>query len=371
MIFFKYDRRIFQNFDWTLLALVLCLCAFGVVNIYSTGYSLADSQSPLYIKQLQWIVLGLLFMMIAFLIDYRTINEAAYLIYGLCIAALFFVALFGHTANGAKRWISLGFFLFQPSELMKVTIIIALARYFDDHKSNEPYLLRELFIPCLLVALPFALILKQPDLGTALMILIISSSMVLFIGMNWKSIVIALVSVMAFLPATWFFLRDYQKNRLLTFLSPESDPLGTGYHIIQSMIAIGSGGFFGKGFLQGSQTQLKFLPEQQTDFVFSVFAEEWGFLGGLILLLMFVSLIIWGLKIALHSKDLLGTILAFGVTALITWQVVINLGMVLGMLPVVGIPLPFLSYGGSAVVTLLGGIGLLMNVSVRRFILQR
>ena len=182
---------------------------------------------------------------------------------------------------------------------------------------------------------------------------------------------IAVVSVLAMLPVAWLFLKDYQKDRLLTFLSPESDPLGTGYHIIQSMIAIGSGGFLGKGFLKGSQTQLKFLPEQQTDFVFSVFAEEWGFVGGLVLMVMFISLIIWGLKIALHSKDLLGTILAFGITALIAWQIMINMGMVLGMLPVVGIPLPFLSYGGSAMVSLLAAIGLLMNVSVRRFILQR
>lgn len=371
MIFFKYDRRIFQNFDWTLLALVMAVCAIGVVNIYSTGFSLADNQSPLYIKQLQWIFLGLAFLGLAFLIDYRAISQAAYVIYGLSIASLVFVALFGHTANGAQRWISFGVFLFQPSELMKVTVIIALARYFDDHKSHEPYLLRELFIPCLIVLIPFVLILKQPDLGTSLVLVIVSASIVLFIGMNGKSILIALTSVLAAMPVAWHFLKDYQKDRLLTFLSPENDPLGTGYHIIQSMIAIGSGGFLGKGFLQGSQTQLKYLPEQQTDFVFSVFAEEWGFVGGLILLVMFISLIVWGLKIALHSKDLLGTILAFGITALIAWQVVINMGMVLGLLPVVGIPLPFMSYGGSAIVTLLGAIGLLMNVSVRRFILQR
>ncbi len=371
MIFLKYDRRIFQYFDWTLFALVMFICAIGIINIYSTGFSIADNQSPLYLKQLQWILLGLFMMMITFLIDYRIINQSAYIIYAVTLASLIFVAVFGHTANGAQRWISFGYVLFQPSELMKVTIIIALARYFDDHKSNEPYLLRELFIPCLLVLIPCVLILKQPDLGTALIMVIVAASIVLFIGMNWKSILITLASALVMLPVAWMFLKDYQKDRLLTFLSPESDPLGTGYHIIQSMIAIGSGGFLGKGFLKGSQTQLKFLPEQQTDFVFSVFAEEWGFIGGLILMVMFISLIIWGLKIALHSKDLLGTILAFGITALIAWQVVINMGMVLGMLPVVGIPLPFLSYGGSAIVTLLAAIGLLMNVSVRRFILQR
>jgi rod shape determining protein RodA len=371
MIFLKYDRRIFQNFDWILFALVMSLCAMGVINIYSTGFSLSENQSPLYLKQLQWIVFGLFLMMITFLTDYRSIHQAAYVIYAISIASLIAVALFGHTANGAQRWISFGFVLFQPSELMKISVVIALARYFDDHKSNEPYLLRELFVPFLLVLLPCVLILKQPDLGTALMIVLVAASMVLFIGMNWKSIGIAVASVVVLLPPAWYFLKDYQKDRLLTFLSPESDPLGTGYHIIQSMIAIGSGGFLGKGFLKGSQTQLKFLPEQQTDFVFSVFAEEWGFIGGLVLMVIFTSLIIWGLRIALHSKDLLGTILAFGITALIAWQVIINMGMVLGVLPVVGIPLPFLSYGGSAIVSLLAAIGLLMNVSVRRFILQR
>jgi rod shape determining protein RodA len=371
MIFFKFDRRIFQYFDWTLFALVMCICAIGIINIYSTGFSLGDNQTPLYIKQLQWIFFGMILMVIAFLVDYRFINQAAYVIYGLSIFTLVFVAIFGHTANGAQRWISFGFILFQPSELMKITIIIALARYFDDHKSNEPYLLRELLIPFFLVLVPCLLILKQPDLGTALIVIIISASIVLFIGMNWKSVAIAVLSVLALLPVAWHFLKEYQKDRLMTFLSPENDPLGTGYHIIQSMIAVGSGGIFGKGFLKGSQTQLKFLPEQQTDFVFSVFAEEWGFVGGLVLMLMFVSLIIWGLKIALHSKDLLGTILAFGITALIGWEMVINMGMVLGLLPVVGIPLPFLSYGGSAMASMLAAIGLLMNVSVRRFILHR
>jgi rod shape determining protein RodA len=189
-------------------------------------------------------------------------------------------------------------------------------------------------------------------------------------GVNWKSVAIALVSGLVLLPICWHFLKDYQKERLLTFLNPEHDPLGAGYHVIQSMIAIGSGGVFGKGFLNGSQTQLKFLPEQQTDFIFSVFAEEWGFIGALVLAIMFMSLILWGIKIALHSRDLLGTIIAFGITALISWEVFINVGMVLGILPVVGIPLPFLSYGGSAIVSLMAAMGLLMNISVRRFFLQ-
>jgi rod shape determining protein RodA len=371
MIFFKFDRRIFLYFDWTLLALVLGICAIGILNIYSAVFSIGERQFPLYLKQVQWVLMGLFFMMIVFLIDYRIINEGAYVIYGISIALLVFVAFFGYATRGSQRWISLGGFSFQPSELMKLTIILALARYFDDHKSNESYTLKELFLPFLIVLVPFLLILKQPDLGTALIIMIIFASVVFFIGINWKSVFILLSGTMVLIPAGWHFLKDYQKDRLITFLNPDNDPLGAGYHIIQSMIAVGSGGIFGKGFLKGSQTQLKFLPEQQTDFVFSVFAEEWGFVGGIVLIIMFMALILWGLKIALHSKDLLGTLIAFGITALISWEVFINIGMVLGILPVVGIPLPFLSYGGSAMVVLMTAIGLLMNVSVRRFNLQR
>jgi rod shape determining protein RodA len=370
-MFFIFDRRIFLHFDWILLFLVLGICAIGIINIYSAVFSIGERQFPLYLKQIQWVLLGLLFMLLVFLIDYRLINEGAYIIYGISIAFLLLVFLYGYTTHGSQRWISLGGFSFQPSELMKLTIIIALARYFDDHKSNEPYTLKELFFPLLIVMAPFLLILKQPDLGTALIMMIIFASIIFFIGVDWKSVVIVLAGCLILIPIAWHFLKDYQKDRLITFLNPDKDPLGAGYHIIQSMIAVGSGGIFGKGFLKGSQTQLKFLPEQQTDFVFSVFAEEWGFIGALVLLIMYMSLILWGLKIALHSRDLLGTLIAFGITALISWEVFINIGMVLGILPVVGIPLPFLSYGGSAIVALMTAIGLLMNVSVRRFILQR
>lgn len=371
MIFFKFDRRIFQYFDWTLLIIVLAICTIGIINVYSAGFSTGERQTPLYLKQIQWVLLGLFLMMLVFLIDYRIINEGAYVIYGLSVALLVVVFLYGYTTHGSQRWISLGSFSFQPSELVKLTIILALARYFDDHKSNEPYTLKEIFVPFLMVIAPFLLILKQPDLGTALIVIIVFASIVFFIGVNWRSVAIASAGCLMLMPLGWCFLKDYQKDRLITFLNPENDPLGTGYHIIQSIIAIGSGGIFGKGFLKGSQTQLKFLPEQQTDFVFSVFAEEWGFIGALFLVVLFMSLIFWGLKIALHSRDLLGTLIAFGITALFSWEVFINIGMVLGILPVVGIPLPFLSYGGSAMIVLMTATGLLMNVSVRRFILQR
>ncbi|TFG89801.1 MAG: rod shape-determining protein RodA, partial [Syntrophobacterales bacterium] len=217
---------------------------------------------------------------------------------------------------------------------------------------------------------PFYMIARQPDLGTALFLVILFLSIVVFMGVGWKILVSFIAGGMMLTPLCWFVLKDYQKERILTFLNPERDPLGTGYHIIQSIIAAGSGSLWGKGFMKGTQTQLKFLPEQQTDFAFSVFAEEWGFVGALALMFMFLALILWSLKIARNSKDLSGALLAFGVTMFTFWGIFINIGMVLGIFPVVGIPLPFFSYGGSSMVVLMIGVGLLMNVSMRRFILQ-
>jgi rod shape determining protein RodA len=368
----KFDRQLFVNFDWTLLLVVLIICAVGVLNIYSAGFSLTSVKtSPLYIKQIQWIIIGLFFMMIAFFIDYRVISDYIYIIYWASIFLLLMVTIYGYTTHGSQRWFVFGGFSFQPSELVKLTLILSLARYFNDHRSDRGYNLAELFLPFLMMLLPFLLILRQPDLGTALMLFLLFSSLVLFVGIKWKDIFLAASGALIMMPIGWHFLRDYQKDRILTFFNPERDPLGSGYHIIQSMIAIGSGGFWGKGYLKGTQTQLKFLPEQQTDFVFSVFAEEWGFLGGVILLILLMVLILWGLKIAMHSRDFLGSLIAYGITMLLFWGVFINIGMVLGILPVVGVPLPFLSYGGSAVVVLMSGIGLLMNISTRRFILQR
>jgi rod shape determining protein RodA len=367
----KFDRRLLLNFDWTLFGMVLIISSIGVMNIYSTGYSLADArQTPLYVKQLQWLTIGLVAMFLAFSVDYRFIARHAYIIYGISIVLLVAVFFFGTAVKGSQRWINLGGFSLQPSELMKLILIPALVHYFDKHRLPRPYRLHELAVPFLIVFLPFAIILKQPDLGTALMLLIIFVSLVFFVGVRGKSILLAAAGVLTLLPLAWFFLKDYQKQRILTFLNPDQDPLGTGYHILQSMIAVGSGGFLGKGFLKGTQTQLKFLPEQQTDFIFSVFAEEWGFLGGTILVLLFLALILWGVKIARHARDYTGMLMAFGITMLLFWEVFINIGMVLGILPVVGIPLPFLSYGGSSLVVMMTAVGLLLNISVRRYILQ-
>ncbi|MBM4272040.1 MAG: rod shape-determining protein RodA [Deltaproteobacteria bacterium] len=367
----KFDRRLLINFDWMLLLLLLGLCVIGILNIYSAGYSLSDfKQETLYVKQAQWIMIGLVLMGITVCIDYHLICRYAYIIYAFSVLLLLLVALYGYTTHGSQRWIMIQGFSFQPSELVKLTTIIALAKYFDEHRIQKSYNLKELLIPFFIVFIPFSFILKQPDLGTALVLLIIFTSITFFVGVQWKSLVLAIVSVLIVTPFSWFFLKDYQRERIITFFNPESDPLGSGYHIIQSIIAVGSGGIIGKGYLKGTQTQLKFLPVQQTDFVFSVFAEEWGFMGALIVMVMFLALVLWCLKIALHSRDLLGMLISFGISMLIFWEVFINIGMVLGLLPVVGIPLPFLSYGGSSMIVLMVAMGFLMNISMRRFILH-
>jgi len=365
----RFDRRLFIHFDWTLLTLVSLIVLVGLINLYSAGFNFSRETS-LCFRQARWILIGVAGMVMAFSMDYRSIVRQAYPIYGVTLFLLLIVFFYGYATHGSQRWINLLGFSFQPSELMKLAIILALAKYFDDNKLNRTFLLKDLAIPFTMVLVPFVLILRQPDLGTALMILIIFFSMTLFVGVNWKSLAIAAATGLVMIPVAWHFLKDYQKERIMTFLSPERDPLGSGYHIIQSMIAIGSGGFFGKGFLKGTQAHLKFLPEQQTDFVFSVFAEEWGFVGALVLLSLFLSLIMWGLKIAFHSRDYLGSLVALGITSLIFWGVLINTGMVLGILPVVGIPLPFMSYGGTAIVVMLTAVGLLLNISMRRFILH-
>ena len=365
----KLDRRLILNFDWTLFIMVLVISGIGLLNIYSAGFSLTDlRQTQLYIKQVQWILIGLVGMALAFFIDYRFLSRHAYIIYGISIVLLLVVLAAGYATRGSQRWIAVGGFTFQPSELVKLTIILALAKYFDRHQIGRGYHLTELFIPFLIVIIPFLFILKQPDLGTGLILLILFLSIVFFIGLDWKSLLIAAAGGLILTPIGWYFLKDYQRERILTFFSPERDPLGSGYHIIQSMIAVGSGGIFGRGFLKGSQTQLKFLPEQQTDFIFSALGEEWGLIGSLIIVGLYFILILWGLRIAVQSKDRFGAILSFGVVAMLFWHIFINIGMVLGMMPVVGIPLPLVSYGGSFLLSTFIGIGLLLNVSMRRFL---
>jgi len=367
----KVDRRLFVNFDWVLPTLVLLICCIGLMNLYSVGYNLSDAHgTPSYVRQTYWIVIGFVMMIVVLSVDYHFIIRYAYVLYTLSVGLLFVVFLYGKVAQGSQRWLLLWGFSFQPSELIKLTLIIALARFFSDKNVSQEWGLRSLTAPLCIFLIPALLIVKQPDLGTTLFLGILFFSIIILFKIRKRLIKTAIGAGFVLIPLGWFFIKDYQRKRILTFLNPDMDPLGSGYHIIQSIIAIGSGGMLGKGYLKGTQTQLKFLPEQQTDFVFSVFAEEWGFLGVVVLLFLFFALVLWGFKIARHSRDLSGMLIAYGITVYIFWGVFINIGMVLGILPVVGIPLPFLSYGGSSMVVLMMGVGLLMNVSMRRFVLQ-
>lgn len=362
------DRRLITNFDWMLLGLVLLICAVGVVNIYSASSSYVLSGTPYYLKQMSWILVGLTIMLLVCSIDYHLLEDVAYWFYGILFLLLLVVLAFGKTSMGATRWLHLGFISVQPSEPMKIIGIITMARILANIPVSGGLGLRELAFPALMIGAPAILIMKQPDLGTAILVILIAGSMLAFVGIRLSALAAVCIATV---PAVWlgwhYYLRDYQKNRVLNFLDPERDPLGTGYHIIQSKIAVGSGGLFGKGFLQGTQSQLRFLPEQHTDFAFSVFAEEWGFVGSLVVLLLYAVLILWGLQIARRCNDRFGSLVAVGVTAMLFWHIIINIGMVIGLFPVVGVPLPLFSYGGTSMITSMTGIGILLNISMRRF----
>jgi len=365
-----FDRRLVQNFDWSLLSLVLILGFFGLVTLYSSVTAGAQVPQMEYYKQLVWYFVGLIFLVISFLFSYKTFDRWGHIVYILCISLLVGVLIFGEGSKGAMRWLKFGFFSIQPSELVKIAVIIILARYYSKHANTTGLTLRELINPFLLIIIPFVLIVKQPDLGTAIMIVLIAGSMTVFVKIERRSFLYLIVAGVISIPLVWFFLREYQKARILTFLDPDRDPLGTGYHIIQSKIAIGSGMLSGKGFLKGTQNALSFLPEQHTDFIFSVLAEEWGLIGSVIMLIIFLILIIKGLNVAYRCREPFGTILSVGITAMIFWQVFINIGMVMGLMPVVGVTLPFVSYGGSSLITVMISIGLLINVSMRRFMVE-
>ena len=366
-----FDRRLVAYFDWGLLGLTLLLGAFGLITLYSAAMAgISTPQQIIYIKQLVWFCVGLIGMVIALLFNYKIFDRWAHVIYVICITLLICVLFFGKNVGGSRRWLILGPVSIQPSELAKIGVIIILSRYYSMRANTRGFLLRELFSPLLLTIIPFILIVKQPDLGTAMLIVLIAGSMTIFAKIERRSLVYILASCTALIPLIWFFLKGYQKQRILTFLTPDRDPLGAGYHIIQSKIAIGSGMISGKGFLKGTQNALSFLPEHHTDFIFSVLAEEWGFVGSLVVIFVFLLLIISSLNVAYKCRDPFGTILSVGITAMISWQVFINIGMVMGLMPVVGIPLPFISYGGSSVVTMMLCIGLLINVSMRRFMIE-
>ncbi len=360
------SKRYLFQIDWLLLAIAVALTIIGVVNIYSATHI---HQPLLYKKQLYWLGVALLVMIPVVVINYSVFERFAYVIYAISIVTLVVALLWGHSAGGSRRWLYLGLFYFQPSEFAKIAFMMALAKYLTSRELPRSGLtLRELAGPSALLALPFVLIAKQPDLGTALIFLFVFASMLLVVRIRLKTLAVICAGLLAMVPFVWNSLKDYQKARLLSFLDPTMDPLGSGYHILQSKIAIGSGGFLGKGFTQGTQGTLMFLPAHHTDFIFPVLAEEWGFVGSFVVLLLFLFFIIRGMDITGGAKDRFGFLLAFGIISMIFWHTVVNIGMVTGLLPVVGVPLPFLSYGGSFLVTTFVGIGLLLNIGMRRFL---
>jgi rod shape determining protein RodA len=296
----------------------------------------------------------------------RFLLRWSYVVYAAALAMLVLVEVMGVTGMGAQRWVDLWLFQLQPSELMKIALVLAMARYFHGLTMEDTRRLRSLAVPILLMAAPAALVLRQPDLGTAVLLILTSSALMFAAGVPLRVFIAAGVAAVASVPVGWQFLREYQKQRIYTFLDPENDPLGAGYHILQSKIALGSGGMLGKGFLNGTQSHLSFLPERQTDFIFTMLAEEFGLAGGLMLLGLYVLIIIYGIAISLWAKSQFGRLVAIGVTTTFFVYVFINIAMVTGLIPVVGVPLPLVSYGGTAMMTIMVGAGLLASVYVHR-----
>jgi len=367
-----FDRRLLDNFDWILLAILMMIGMLSVVNLYSATHAIRSvGGGGIYLKQICWFGIGFLVLLAMTTFDYHLLDRLAYPLFLLCLILLLAVLHIGRVTHGSQRWLDLGLFSVQPSEMVKVSIILVLAKYFSASQKTGDYRMRDLWKPLVMIAVPFVMIVSQPDLGTALMILIVSFSMILFAHVNRRSMLIFLSVACIAAPFFWMSLQGYQKKRIIAFLRPDTDPLGSAYHVTQSKIAIGSGLFWGKGYLKGTQTSLNFLPQQHTDFLFSVLAEEWGFVGSAGLLTLYLFLILWCLNIARNSKDRFGTLVVVGVAALIFWHLVVNVCMVTGLLPVVGIPLALFSYGGSSVVSALAAMGLAMNVSMRRFMFQK
>jgi rod shape determining protein RodA len=367
----RIDRRLLQNFDWITLAIAILICAIGIVTIYSATRPLSEGPHPtFYLRQIVWLMLGLFALFLMAWIDYIWIERSSRILYVIGLILLIAVFFLGRTGMGAQRWLSIGPLSFQPSEFFKTVYIIMLAHYLSITKSplDAPSLLRVFFF---LTLFPFILLLKQPDLGTALIILMLFLALVTARGLFKRVAVLVLIISLISLPFLgnifWEGLKDYQKSRLVAFIEPETDPTGIGYQLNQSKITVGSGQIAGKGYLQGTQGPFRFLPEKHTDFVFAVFAEEWGFLGSLLLILLYLALILRGLDTARKAKDDFGRLLALGITFMFFIYLFINIGMTLGLMPVVGIPLPFMSYGGTALLSNLIAVGILINVRTHRF----
>lgn len=353
-----------QGLPWFLLTFTFLLAGIGVLALYSAT---KGQMEPWAMRQLIFFFIGIFSMLVVALIPIRFWYMAAYFAYFGGLILLLLVHIVGVEGGlGAQRWLNIAGFQFQPSELAKVCLVLALARYFHRIHPNNLRHFTTLIIPAILIGIAVLLILKQPNLGTATITAIMSVGVMFMAGVGWKKFIVGGIVLLLALPVAWHHMHDYQKQRVYTFLEPERDPLGSGYNIIQSKVAIGSGGFWGRGFMKGTQSQLSFVPERHTDFIFSIIAEEFGFVGSLALLALYGLFVFRGMHIAMKCQSLFGKLVAYGVTAIIFLHVFVNLGMVSGILPVVGVPLPLISYGGSSMISTLIGIGFIANVYVHR-----
>jgi len=359
--------EVIRSFNLGLVASTVFIVLTGLITLFSASRG-PGLQSLTKLQGIYFLAGCVLAAAIIF-IDSDFLKKLSYLVYGLCLALLGLVLAVGHVGNGSQRWINLGAFRFQPSEFAKIAIVLTLARYFADERKGAPYSLKRLMVPLLLIIPYFILIKKQPDMGTAGIVFLTAASMILFVGVEWKSIFLVLTIAMISIPLTYkYVLHDYQRNRVKTFLNPMSDPKATGYNALQCRIAVGSGKVFGKGYLEGTQAQLNFIPEQHTDFIFSVFAEERGFLGALFLLGLYGCYLFFSVRSILRARDKFEVLVAVGLTAVMFWHVFINIGMVIGVLPIVGVTLPFFSYGGSSMMMFMICTALLLNISRKRYI---
>lgn len=367
----RIDRRLIKNFDWLTVCIVILISMTGIMTIYSATRPILDEpHAEFYLKQIVWLIIGLIALLFVITFDYIWLDRFNVVFYIIGLFLLIAVFIFGRIGMGAQRWLNIGFLSFQPSEFFKLAYIITLAHYLSKVKTplDSLSLLKAFF---LITFIPFILLVKQPDLGTALITLIIFCSLILAKGLHKKVAILFIIITLISLPFIgnifWEGLKDYQKNRIVAFIEPEIDPTGIGYHLNQSKITVGSGNFLGKGYLKGTQGPFRFLPEKHTDFIFAIFAEEWGFLGSTILLILFLVLTLRGLDTAKKAKDDFGRLLALGITFMFLIYLSINIGMTLGLMPVVGLPLPFMSYGGTALLSNMIAIGILVNIRVRRF----
>jgi rod shape determining protein RodA len=360
------DRRTVQNFDWMLFGLVVVLVGIGLVNLVSSTHA-GPEMSEEVRRQLFSLGAGVAALLLTLVVDYRHYERLALPLYAVSVGLLAATLLVAPMTRGSQSWLLEG--RVQPAEIAKVGMILALARHFHRHPPREVRRLRDLIRPGLIVALPVALIVLQRDMGVALLTLLVGCTFLAFVHIPGRAWLGVMVLALATLAVAWFYVFEpYQRERILDVVDPGRAPLDSGYQVNQSRIAVGSGGLLGKGYRQGTQTQLRFLPTQHTDFAFSVLAEEWGFVGSTITLGIYALLLLWGLLIARNAKDGFGAMLAVGVVGLLFWPAVLNIGMVLGLAPVIGVPLPLVAYGGSAMVATLIAIGLLMNVSLRRWV---